>query len=142
MVAPYINSVLSSIIIDDIYIIFDRENKMKATTKTLTKLKADKDGYIKANEIAEFFSAHAVSWWTRTKTTRQLADYYKKFYNIEAIKRERGRSGGTWLHPDFAIKFLSDLSPEFAARIMYNTALNSNFEDLMSKDGIEVSKAS
>ncbi|WP_430317767.1 KilA-N domain-containing protein [Pseudomonas nitroreducens] len=72
------------------------------------------DGWINATEAASRFGKLPNDWLRLPDT----ASYLEAMANCgkipQLVRTQRGRNGGTWLHPKLAISFARWLSPEFA----------------------------
>lgn len=75
------------------------------------------DGWINATDIA---SSHGLRLdnWLRNKETEAYIEALARHFNTsdsrDLIRGQRGRGGGTWLHPKLAVAFARWISPDFA----------------------------
>ncbi|HBP1896764.1 TPA: DNA-binding protein [Pseudomonas aeruginosa] len=75
------------------------------------------DGWINATDIA---AAHGMRLdnWLRNKETEAYIEALARHLNTsdsrDLIRGQRGRGGGTWLHPKLAVAFARWISPDFA----------------------------
>ena len=74
-------------------------------------------GWINATDIA---SSHGLRLdnWLRNKETEAYIEALARHLNAsdsrDLIRGQRGRGGGTWLHPKLAVAFARWISPDFA----------------------------
>lgn len=75
------------------------------------------DGWINATDIAAKHGLRLDNW-LRNKETVEYIDALARHLNTsdsrDLIQGQRGRSGGTWLHPKLAVAFARWISPDFA----------------------------
>jgi hypothetical protein len=75
------------------------------------------DGWINATEIAKREDRRLDKWISTQETQdyiRALGHHLNTPEKGDLIKTQRGRSGGTWLHPKLAVAFARWLSADFA----------------------------
>ncbi|MFL1549769.1 KilA-N domain-containing protein [Pseudomonas sp. D47] len=74
------------------------------------------DGWINATEIAKHHGKR-LDVWLKTAETQAYLDSLGRHLNTtnrcELIQTERGRKGGTWLHPKMAVVFARWLDVDF-----------------------------
>jgi hypothetical protein len=83
------------------------------------------DGYINLNEMAEATGKRLDNWLQNQATKELFSEFLSQQNKIpgipgilsEPIVSIRGRSGGTWAHPDIAIQFAQWCSPAFALQV-------------------------
>ena len=82
------------------------------------------DCWVNATVAAKYFDKKVFDW-LRLESTKDYASEIGKELDIEALdfkggisrllaKVEKGRNGGTWIHPELVIEFARWLSPKFA----------------------------
>ncbi|MGA4442616.1 KilA-N domain-containing protein [Ectopseudomonas hydrolytica] len=75
------------------------------------------DGWINATDIAARKGLRLDNW-LRNKETERYIEALGRHLNTsdsrDLIQTQRGRSGGTWLHPKLAVAFARWISPDFA----------------------------
>ncbi|HED2846394.1 TPA: KilA-N domain-containing protein, partial [Morganella morganii] len=82
------------------------------------------DCWVNATVAAKYFDKRALDW-LRLDSTKEYAKEIGQELDIEAInlkgeishllvRVEKGRNGGTWIHPELVIEFARWLSPKFA----------------------------
>lgn len=75
------------------------------------------DGWINATDIAASKGLRLDNW-LRNKETESYIEALERHLNTsdsrDLILTQRGRKGGTWLHPKLAISFARWISPDFA----------------------------
>lgn len=75
------------------------------------------DGWVSATEIASRHDLRLDNW-LRNKETEAYIDALANHLNTsdprDLIRAQRGRGGGTWLHPKLAVAFARWISPDFA----------------------------
>lgn len=75
------------------------------------------DGWINATDIAAR-EGRRLDKWLATQETHQYIDALMRHLNTpkrgDLIRTQRGRGGGTWLHPKLAVAFARWISPDFA----------------------------
>ena len=75
------------------------------------------DGWINATEIATREGRRLDKWLGTQETQAYIAALAKHLNTPEKgdlIRGQRGRGGGTWLHPKLAVAFARWISPDFA----------------------------
>jgi len=75
------------------------------------------DGWINATDIAKRFGKRPVDWLRLPDTESYLAALARHLnvgFSHNLIRTQRGRSGGTWLHPKLAVHFARWLDNDFA----------------------------
>jgi len=75
------------------------------------------DGWINATEIAKREGKRLDKWLATQETQeylRALGHHLNTPEKGDLIRTQRGRSGGTWLHPKLAVAFARWLSADFA----------------------------
>ncbi|QGW23071.1 DNA-binding protein [Stutzerimonas degradans] len=75
------------------------------------------DGWINATEIAAR-EGRRLDKWLGTQETQEYIAALARHLNTpekgDLIRGQRGRGGGTWLHPKLAVAFARWISPDFA----------------------------
>ncbi|MGY2183268.1 KilA-N domain-containing protein [Pseudomonas agarici] len=75
------------------------------------------DGWVNATEIAKRESRR-LDKWLATQETQEYISALGRHLNTpkkgDLISSQRGRNGGTWLHPKLAVSFARWISPDFA----------------------------
>ncbi len=75
------------------------------------------EGWINATDIAAKHGLRLDNW-LRNKETIDYIDALARHLNTsdsrDLIQSQRGRAGGTWLHPKLAVAFARWISPDFA----------------------------
>lgn len=75
------------------------------------------DGWINATDVAKRFGKRPAEWM-RLPDTQKYMEALARHLNVREshllIRTERGRSGGTWLHPKLAVTFARWLDVDFA----------------------------
>lgn len=75
------------------------------------------DGWVNATEIARQ-QGKRLDVWLKTAETHAYIDALARHLNTterwELVRAERGRNGGTWLHPKLAVSFARWISPDFS----------------------------
>lgn len=78
------------------------------------------DGWFNATHAAQKFDKK-VAEWLRLPTTQEYVDALSQTTTVKKggeippfIRTERGRTGGTWLHPKLAVRFAQWLDVKFA----------------------------
>jgi hypothetical protein len=72
------------------------------------------DGWINATEAAARFARLPHEWLRLPETTAYLEALAKCGKIPQLVRTQRGRNGGTWLHPKLAVAFARWLSVDFA----------------------------
>jgi len=75
------------------------------------------DGWINATDIAKRFGKRPAEWLRLPETERYLAALARHLnvgFSHNLIRAQRGRNGGTWLHPKLAVHFARWLDDDFA----------------------------
>lgn len=72
------------------------------------------DGWINATEAAKPFGRLPHEWLRLPDTVVYLEAMAKCGKIPQLVRAQRGRAGGTWLHPKLAVAFARWLSPDFA----------------------------
>ena len=72
------------------------------------------DGWINATEAAARFAKLPHEWLRLPETTAYLEALAKCGKIPQLVRTQRGRNGGTWLHPKLAVAFARWLSVDFA----------------------------
>ena len=83
----------------------------------VSKLLSDEVLYINATKLAKQFGKD-LSNYTRTKSYQEYIEAFKsvKITELELIKTQEGKYGGTYIHSDLIVHFLRWLDVEFAVR--------------------------
>lgn len=75
------------------------------------------DGWINATDIASR-EGRRIDKWLINQETKDYIDALERHLNTPKkgylIQAQRGRGGGTWLHPKLAVAFARWISPDFA----------------------------
>lgn len=75
------------------------------------------DGWINATDIAAR-EGKRLDKWLKNQETQEYIDALMRHLNApkrgDLIQAQRGRAGGTWLHPKLAVAFARWISPDFA----------------------------
>ncbi len=75
------------------------------------------DGWINATDIAASKGLRLDNW-LRNKETESYIEALGRHLNTsdsrDLIRTQRGRGGGTWIHPKLAVAFARWISPDFA----------------------------
>jgi hypothetical protein len=72
------------------------------------------DGWFNATEVAGRYGKSPSEWLRLPTTEEYLAALERKYGKIPYLKAQRGKSGGTWLHPKLAVRFAQWLDIDFA----------------------------
>ncbi len=81
------------------------------------KVQFSLDGWINATEIAKRENRRLDKWLSTQETQEYVLALMRHLNTTEKgdlIRAQRGRAGGTWLHPKFAVSFARWISPDFA----------------------------
>jgi len=72
------------------------------------------DGWFNATAVAKRYGQNPNDWWRLPATQRYVAALDRKYGKIPYLKTQRGKQGGTWLHPKLAVRFAQWLDDDFA----------------------------
>jgi hypothetical protein len=72
------------------------------------------DGWFNATAVAKRYNQNPNEWWRLPATQRYVAALNRKYGKIPYLKTQRGKQGGTWLHPKLAVRFAQWLDDDFA----------------------------
>ncbi|ELE6506814.1 KilA-N domain-containing protein [Pseudomonas aeruginosa] len=75
------------------------------------------EGWINATDIAATHGMRLDNWLRNKETEayiKALARHLNTSDSRDLIRGQRGRGGGTWLHPKLAVAFARWISPDFA----------------------------
>ncbi|MFC0666251.1 KilA-N domain-containing protein [Azotobacter chroococcum] len=75
------------------------------------------DGWINATDIAAGHGLRLDNWLRNKETEAYIAALARHLNTSDSrdlIRAQRGRSGGTWLHPKLAVALARWISPDFA----------------------------
>lgn len=75
------------------------------------------DGWINATEVAKRFGKRVDHWLANAETQQYLqalSEALNTRHSGDLIRGQRGRGGGTWLHPKLAVTFSRWLDVKFA----------------------------
>lgn len=75
------------------------------------------DGWINATDIAAGHGLRLDNWLRNKETEAYIAALARHLNTSDSrdlIRGQRGRGGGTWLHPKLAVAFARWISPDFA----------------------------
>ncbi len=82
----------------------------------------DSDGFINATELCKAGNKKFNHWYELQTTKKIITELEDEILNtgipvFKSVISEKGKNGGSWIHPDLAVQLAQWISPQFAIKV-------------------------